>query len=655
MSRFVSGPLYLVPAFAFFYMAACGGGNPSVTQKTLSSIAVTAASSSIGVGATDQFTATGTYSDNSSQQLTGVTWASSSTATATISTAGVATAIAVGTTKITARSGTVTSPPFSLKVTSPTVQSIVIYANSPPIKVGGMDQFLLFVYYSDGSETEPPPTSVTWASSSTGVATIDSAGVATGLSPGTTSITASSGSVTSPPVALTVPSITSIAILPNPATLIPGQTQQFIATGTYSDSSFGDITSCATWTSSDTATATISSTGLVTGISVGTTDITATSGSIKSPPSLLTVSTTMPPPPSELLYAAANNAILGFAVDPASGLLSAPTYTPGPSLPCGGDASPYQGIVSLPKLGLLYVSDGQNNQVGGSFYGRVFNNQVDGFAVSKTTGTLTPLLGSPFPLPLPTGYPNGYPQGMTTDPQGKFLYVSDPADIDALTINSTTGALTFISNAASSGGPDVTVDPSGTFLFADGTSSFAIDANTGTLTEVAGSPFSLPNYIGFSPSPSTMVVDSTGNFLYVLDSNFPTLGPPSPFGLVAGYSINATSGALTQIPDPPSLGSALPSGIATVGSFLYVTNAQGIYGFSIASGTGVLTQVSGSPFLAATTAGGLTATSDGKFLFEAGSDQIYVFTIDPTTGALSANGNPVPAAGGPFLLNLYTP
>jgi len=30
MSRFVSGPLYLVPAFAFFYMAACGGGNPSV-------------------------------------------------------------------------------------------------------------------------------------------------------------------------------------------------------------------------------------------------------------------------------------------------------------------------------------------------------------------------------------------------------------------------------------------------------------------------------------------------------------------------------------------------------------------------------------------------------------------------------------------------
>jgi hypothetical protein len=46
MSRFVSRALYLVPAFALPYMAACGGGNPSVTPKTLSSIAVTAASSS---------------------------------------------------------------------------------------------------------------------------------------------------------------------------------------------------------------------------------------------------------------------------------------------------------------------------------------------------------------------------------------------------------------------------------------------------------------------------------------------------------------------------------------------------------------------------------------------------------------------------------
>lgn len=84
-----------------------------------------------------------------------------------------------------------------------------------------------------------------------------------------------------------------------------------------------------------------------------------------------------------------------------------------------------------------------------------------------------------------------------------------------------------------------------------------------------------------------------------------------------------------------------------------MNNPQGIYAFSIASGSGVLTQTSGSPFPAGTTASGMTATSDGKFLYEASSKQIYIFAIDPTTGALSANGNPVAAAGGPFLLTLY--
>lgn len=566
-----------MPAFALLYMAACGGGNPSVTAKTLSSIAVTAASSSIGVGATEQFKAIGTYSDNSSQTLTtGVTWVSSSTATATISTDGVATADAVGTAKITARSGTVTSPPFSLKVTPPTLQSIVIYTDFASLKVGAMEQFQPFFYYTDGSETEPPPSSVTWASSGTGVAAIDSSGVATGIAPGTANITASSGSVTSPPVLLTVPSITSIAITPNPATLMPGRMQQFIATGTYSDSSFGDVTSCATWTSANTATATISSTGLATGIAFGTTDIAASSGSIQSTPSLLTISTTMPPPPSELLYATANNVVLGFTVDPASGALSTPTYTPGPSLPCGGNASPYQGIVSLPKLGLLYVSDSENDQVGGSVYGNtVLNHQVDGFVVSKTTGTLTSLSGSPFPVP--PGYPyGGLPQGMATDPLGKFLYVSNVGDINTMAINSATGMLTFISDLAVPGefGPYVTIDPLGRFLYADsllGIAAFSLDANTGALTEVAGSPFPFPavNYSG--QFPGALVVDSTSSFLYVVVYD-PQEGGAPELSYVAGYSIDAASGALTQIPDPPFFGSTpnsgLSGGIATAGSFL---------------------------------------------------------------------------------------
>jgi 6-phosphogluconolactonase (cycloisomerase 2 family) len=363
-----------------------------------------------------------------------------------------------------------------------------------------------------------------------------------------------------------------------------------------------------------------------------------------------------------LLYATADNAILGFTVDTITGALSIPTFTPSTSLPCGGAASSSLGLVSPPKLGLLYVSDRQDNQVGGSVYGNiVFNNQVEGFAIGNGTGSLTPLSGSPFALPLVEPY--GFPVGMATDPQGKFLYVANVGDIDELAINSTTGALTAISGSPVRGvanGDYLTIDPPGLFLFADGLngiSALAVDANTGALTEVAGSPFPFPatNFAG--QSPSALVVDSTGSFLYVVVFE-PQEGGAPELSYVAGYSIDATSGALTQVPNTPFFGntpnSGLSGGIGTAGSFLYVGSGLGIYAFSIASGTGVLTQISGSPFGAGIAPLSLTATSDGKFLYAA-FNQIYVFAIDPTTGALSAVGNPVPAASAPFLLNLYNP
>ena len=74
-----------------------------VFQPTLLSIAVTPANPAILTGATQQFTATGTYSDQSTSNLTGqVTWTSSSTAVATINAGGLAIAVSAGTTSITA-------------------------------------------------------------------------------------------------------------------------------------------------------------------------------------------------------------------------------------------------------------------------------------------------------------------------------------------------------------------------------------------------------------------------------------------------------------------------------------------------------------------------------------------------------------------------
>jgi len=63
-------------------------------------------------------------------------------------------------------------------------------------------------------------------------------------------------------------------------TITVGKQQQFAATGTYSDGTHQDLTSTAMWTSSAPSVATISSGGLATGVSVGSTTVQATLATI---------------------------------------------------------------------------------------------------------------------------------------------------------------------------------------------------------------------------------------------------------------------------------------------------------------------------------------------------------------------------------------
>ena len=83
-----------------------GGMSGTVTvsaSTTLQSIAVTPANPSLAVGATQQLTATGTFSDRSTRDLTGqVTWASATPSVATVSSTGTATGVSPGTSVVTA-------------------------------------------------------------------------------------------------------------------------------------------------------------------------------------------------------------------------------------------------------------------------------------------------------------------------------------------------------------------------------------------------------------------------------------------------------------------------------------------------------------------------------------------------------------------------
>jgi hypothetical protein len=83
-------------------------GGVNFNSVTLSSIALTPANVTIQSSSTQQFTATGTYSDGSTQNIsTQVTWSSSNTGVATINTSGLASAVAGGISTITATQGAV--------------------------------------------------------------------------------------------------------------------------------------------------------------------------------------------------------------------------------------------------------------------------------------------------------------------------------------------------------------------------------------------------------------------------------------------------------------------------------------------------------------------------------------------------------------------
>jgi uncharacterized protein YjdB len=90
------------------------------TLSPLTSIAVTPANPTVNVGATQQFTATGTYQDNSTANITNqVTWNSSNTAAAIINSAGLATGQAAGNSNITAALNGITSNSAGLTVQTP--------------------------------------------------------------------------------------------------------------------------------------------------------------------------------------------------------------------------------------------------------------------------------------------------------------------------------------------------------------------------------------------------------------------------------------------------------------------------------------------------------------------------------------------------------
>jgi 6-phosphogluconolactonase len=281
------------------------------------------------------------------------------------------------------------------------------------------------------------------------------------------------------------------------------------------------------------------------------------------------------------------------------------------------------------------------------------SSSIIGFLVDAASGALSPIAGSPFT----TGF---HPISGTVSPNGKYAYVihSGPNDVDIYSIDSASGGLspTVGSPLAIGTGPtSIAFSPNGQFAYVADTGALSVgaysaDATSGVLTQVAGSPYMMGPP---GTSADLVALDATGGFAYVLNA---------AYGTIWGYSANQSSGGLTTIPGSPFV--VPPQGVPPFGSdpadlaihpsgkfayaLSYALNGVIVYARDVTSGA--LTLVSSTPEATGSQPTSMALEPSGKYLYvvNSGSNNVSGFSIDPISGGLTpVPGSPFPAGQGP--------
>lgn len=321
--------LSLILSSVVLLFSGCG------SSTDVDSISVSPTDLSLAAGATAQLTAIGSIGHGKhpagSKDVTGVsTWASSVAGVATVSGTGLVTAISAGTTTITASmqgfGGVITSNEVSVTVTgtgggtgSNLLKSLALIPGAQSVASPQDTAQFIAIGTTGAGATEDVSSKASWTSSSTQIATVSSSGLVTGISKGSTTITAivtnSDSTVVTASASFTVTGatlepFTAVAISPGSQALsATGQTGQFIALGTSGATGLNqDVTNSpqVAWSSSVPTIATVgtypaSTAGLVSGVSAGTTTITAKltnpDGSVVTSTASVTVTITAAPEP----------------------------------------------------------------------------------------------------------------------------------------------------------------------------------------------------------------------------------------------------------------------------------------------------------------------------------------------------------------------
>jgi uncharacterized protein YjdB len=219
---------------------------------------------------------TATPLDASGNPLTGrtVTWSSSNAALAIVNNSGLVTGLAAGSVTITATSEG-QGGSSSITVSQIPVASVTVTPNSTSVDEGNAVQ--LTAVLEDASGNQLFGRAVQWGTSDAGTATVNGSGLVSGVSVGTVTITATSGSQSgTATVSVTRAAVDVVEVSPGSATMSPSGTLMLSAVT--KDAAGNVLTGRAiSWTSNSTGVATVTASGLVTAIANGSATITATS------------------------------------------------------------------------------------------------------------------------------------------------------------------------------------------------------------------------------------------------------------------------------------------------------------------------------------------------------------------------------------------
>ncbi len=252
----------------------------SVTAVAVASVSVAPATGRMQVGDSLRVEAVARDAQGSALSGRAVAWTSSNAAIASVNSSGVIRGTGAGSAVITA---TVEGKSATVSVTvDPVISTIVadvfVSLGATTLDVNQTTQAVATLKDSDGNVVTGK--SVTWTSADPSLATVSAGGLVTARAAGTVSIVATSEgvsggatvSIKAPPVA----SVASVSVSLSPTSINAGQTSQ--ATVTLRDAA-GNVLTGRTigYSSSNTTVASVSVGGVVTGVSGGTVQITATS------------------------------------------------------------------------------------------------------------------------------------------------------------------------------------------------------------------------------------------------------------------------------------------------------------------------------------------------------------------------------------------